>query len=82
MRRFTRPDGIEVASRLLMGGQYCGRDPGDFQGELRERVVQTNQELHKFQSRIRELLAQGKTVILADAGDPTIYSPWGWVPEN
>ncbi|MGO8745696.1 MAG: SAM-dependent methyltransferase [Thermoguttaceae bacterium] len=80
--RFTRPDGIEVASRLLMGGQYCGRDPGDFQGELRERVVQTNQELHKFQSRIRELLAQGKTVILADAGDPTIYSPWGWVPEQ
>jgi precorrin-4/cobalt-precorrin-4 C11-methyltransferase len=80
--RFTRPDQVEIAPWLLMGGQYCGRNPDDFQGELRERVVQTNQELRKFQSRIRELLAQGKTVVLADAGDPTIYSPWGWVPEQ
>jgi precorrin-4/cobalt-precorrin-4 C11-methyltransferase len=80
--RFARPDSVEAAPRLLMGGQYCGRDPGEFQGEMRERVVQTNQELRKFHARLRELLAQGKTVVLADAGDPTIYSPWGWVPEQ
>jgi precorrin-4 methylase len=36
----------------------------------------------RFVPRIRELMAAGKTVVLADAGDPTIFGPWSWVTET
>jgi precorrin-4/cobalt-precorrin-4 C11-methyltransferase len=78
---FVRPGVVEVASPLLMGGQYCGQNPDDYQGELQERVRQTNDALDKLKTRIRAAVAEGKTVAFADNGDPTIFSPWGWVPD-
>ncbi|MCL4203470.1 MAG: molybdopterin-dependent oxidoreductase [Pirellulaceae bacterium] len=78
---FVRPGAVEVASPLLMGGQYCGQNPDDFQGELQERVRQTNEALDQLKTRIRAAVADGKTVAFADNGDPTIFSPWGWVPD-
>jgi precorrin-4/cobalt-precorrin-4 C11-methyltransferase len=78
---FVRPGVVEVASPLLMGGQYCGQNPDDYQGELQDRVRETNEALGKLKTRIRAAVAEGKTVAFADNGDPTIFSPWGWVPD-
>ncbi len=78
---FVRPGVVEVASPLLMGGQYCGQNPDDYSGELQQRVRQTNDALAQLKTRVQTALAEGKTVAFADNGDPTIFSPWGWVPD-
>lgn len=77
----VRPGVVEVASPLLMGGQYCGRNPDDYQGEIQQRVRQTNAALAELKTRIRTAVDQGQVVAFADNGDPTIFSPWGWVPD-
>ena len=79
---FVQPGVVQIASPLLMGGQYCGAKPADFEGELRDRVVRTNEELAKLQQRVKELVAAGKTVVFADNGDPLLFSPWGWIPQH
>jgi len=79
---FVQPGAVQIASPLLMGGQYCGAKPADFEGELRDRVVRTNEELAKLQQRVKELVAAGKTVVFADNGDPLLFSPWGWIPQH
>jgi siroheme synthase len=79
---FVPAGALEVASPFLMGGQYCGQRPEDVSADLRDRVVRTNQELGKLKTRVQKLVAEGKTVVFADNGDPLIFSPWGWVPEH
>ena len=78
---FVRPGVVEVASPLLMGGQYCGQNPDEYSGELQQRVRQTNDALAQLKKRVQTAIAEGKTVAFADNGDPTIFSPWGWVPD-
>jgi len=78
---FVQPGVVQIASPLLMGGQYCGAKPADFEGELRDRVVRTNEELAQLQQRVKELVAAGKTVVFADNGDPLLFSPWAWLPQ-
>ena len=39
-------------------------------------------EMAKFVPHIREMVAAGKTVAFADAGDPTIYCPWTWITDE
>ncbi len=78
---YVRPGVVEVASPLLMGGQYCGQQPDEFSGELQQRVRQTNEALEQLKKRIRTAVSEGRTVAFADNGDPTIFSPWGWVPD-
>ncbi len=79
---FVQPGVVQVVSPLLMGGQYCGAKPADLEGELRDRVVRTNDELARLQQRVKELVAAGKTVVFADNGDPLLFSPWGWIPQH
>jgi precorrin-4 methylase len=79
---FTRPEIVEVLSPLLRGGEYCGADPEQYSGELRQRVVQTNQALGELKTRVKSLVDAGQTVAFADNGDPMLFSPWGWVPEH
>ena len=79
---FVRPGVVEVASPLLMGGQYCGQNPDEYSGELQQRVRQTNEALDQLKKRVQTAIAEGKTVAFADNGDPTIFSPWGWVPDR
>jgi precorrin-4/cobalt-precorrin-4 C11-methyltransferase len=47
--------------------------------ELQGQAAQSQVEVARFVSEVRTLLAAGKTVVLADAGDPTVYCPWSWV---
>jgi len=73
---FVQPGAVEVASPLLMGGQYCGQNPDDYSGELQQRVRQTNDALAQLKTRVQTAVAEGQTVAFADNGDPTIFSPW------
>jgi precorrin-4 methylase len=79
---FVRPGVVEVASPLLRGGQHFGQAPARVSPDLRDRVAQSNEELAKLKARIKGLVAEGKTVVFADNGDPMIFSPWSWVPEH
>ncbi len=79
---FVQPGVVEVASPWLRGGQYCGQDPAACAPELRAQVVQTNDELARLRTQVQRLVADGKTVVFADNGDPTIFSPWSWVPAH
>ena len=78
----TDPDKIVVASPYLMGGRYLGIDPAKFEGKQRQEVAEANAAMSAFNADVRRLAGEGKTVAIVAAGDPTIYCPWGWIPEH
>lgn len=79
---FADPGKIVVASPYLMGGRYLGSKPSDFEGKLRDEVQRANAVMADFNAEVRRLREAGKTVAIVAAGDPTIYSPWGWITEQ
>lgn len=79
---FADPKKITVASPYLMGGRYLGVDPSKFEGTQRDEVEKANAVLAEFGREVRQLAGAGKIVAIVAAGDPTIYSPWGWIPEH
>ena len=79
--RYASPAKIAVASPLLMG-RVCGRNPADLPPEMQEELKQSKEELSQFTAKVRALAAAGKTVVFADAGDPTVYCPWSWITEE
>jgi precorrin-4/cobalt-precorrin-4 C11-methyltransferase len=79
---FVRPGVVEIASSMFQGGKYIGQKPSDFSGAERDRAASAHEELAKLKARIKGLLKEGKTVVFADNGDPMIFSPWSWVPEQ
>jgi len=82
LARFVRPGVVEVAPPLLQGGRYFGQKPEELSGEERDRVARANEELAKLKARLEKLVAEGKTVVFADNGDPSLFSPWGWLPQH
>lgn len=72
---------ITVASSLLMG-RFRGQDIKSLSPQLQERAKRNEAEMVKFVPHVRELIAAGKNVVFADAGDPTIYCPWTWIVEE
>lgn len=79
--RFVPPEKLTVASSLLMG-RFRGRSAKDLPPQLRDRARQSAEETARFVPRVRELVANGKTVVFAASGDPTLYCPWSWVTED
>ncbi len=79
--RYAAPDKITVASPLLMG-RPGSRSVADLPPQQRERARRSEAETAKFLPRVRQLVAGGKKVVFADAGDPTLYCPWSWVAEE
>ncbi|MBM4090538.1 MAG: hypothetical protein FJ276_14120 [Planctomycetes bacterium] len=79
--RYAPSEKITVASPLLMG-RFRGESVKDLSPELRERARLSEEEVAKFLPHVRELVASGKKVVFADAGDPTLYCPWSWVTED
>ncbi len=77
LARWTRPEAIHVASPLLMA-KFIDDHGRRLPPELRDKAAQAQAEVARFVPELRALLAAGKTVVLADAGDPTIYCPWSW----
>ncbi len=79
--RYAPPAKIIVASPLLMG-RVNGRNAAELPPEMRKQIEQSKEELSPFVAKVRSLVAEGKSVVFADAGDPTIYCPWSWVTEE
>jgi precorrin-4 methylase len=79
--RYVPQAKITVASPLLMG-RACGRNPADLPPEMRKELEQSQEDLAQFVVKVRKLVAAGKIVIFADAGDPTLYCPWSWITEE
>ncbi len=70
----TRPGTVEVASPLLMGGQYCGRKPEEVPPICGSKSPKpTKQPTNETQNP--KALADGKTVAVADNGDATMSAP-------
>lgn len=78
--RYARSETISVVSSLLMR-KFVGQNAENVPAEMLESVRRSKVEMARFAPRIRELVAAGKTVVLADAGDPTIFGPWSWATE-
>lgn len=79
--RFTPLEKITVASPLLMG-RFRGESVKDLLPQLRDRARQSEEETAKFLPQVRGLVANGKKVVFADAGDPMVYCPWSWVTDD
>jgi precorrin-4/cobalt-precorrin-4 C11-methyltransferase len=79
--RYARPEIVSVASPLLMG-KFVGKAAAVLPPELREKMSASQAEMARFVPRVRQLVAAGKTVAFADAGDPTLFCPWTWIRET
>jgi precorrin-4 methylase len=79
--RYVPRNKIEVAPPTLMG-RFRGQDLKTLSPEMRERARQNETELATFVPQVRRMVAAKKTVVFADAGDPTIYCPWSWVTDE
>lgn len=79
--RYAPAEKITVASPSLMG-RFRRQSIEELPPQLRERARQSVEETAKFLPQVRELVASGKTVVFADAGDPTVYCPWSWITED
>src|SRR5262249_28784336 len=76
--RFARPEALTVVSPLLMG-RYVVPEAVDLGSELRERAAQSVLARAEFGAQVRAMVNAGRTVVLADSGDPTLFSPWFWI---
>lgn len=79
---FASPDVIEVVSPQLQGGRYLGRPIDQLTTDQRQHAQQAHQEFEQLKTRVTQLVAAGKVVVFADNGDPMIFSPWAWLPEQ
>jgi precorrin-4 methylase len=79
--RFASPEKIIVASPLMMGRLY-GQKIEDLPPDLHDMARRSRKEVASFLPRVRKLVASGKKVVFAAAGDPTMYCPWSWVTED
>jgi precorrin-4/cobalt-precorrin-4 C11-methyltransferase len=79
---FVQAGAVEVVSPLLQGGRYFRAGPEQYSGEELERANRAIEELARIKARVAELVADGKTVAFADNGDPMLFSPWAWIPEQ
>jgi precorrin-4 methylase len=76
--RFARPEALTVVSPLLMG-RNVGPGATGSTPKVRGRVVQAVRARAEFVSQVRAMVKAGRTVVFADSGDPTLFSPWFWI---
>lgn len=79
--RFAPARKITVASPLLRG-RFRVEAGHDMPQQLRERASKSELEVARFLPEVRRMIADGKKVAFADAGDPTMYCPWSWITEE
>jgi precorrin-4 methylase len=79
--RYVPADKLNVVPLSLMGG-FRHQNLEKLSPQLRDRASRAAAELAQFAPRIREMVAAGKTIAFADAGDPTIYCPWTWITDE
>lgn len=79
--RYVPPERLTVVPFMLLG-KLVGQNEADVPDNLREQVRQSQAEMAKFAPEVRQMIAAGKMLAFADAGDPTIFCPWSWVLER
>jgi precorrin-4/cobalt-precorrin-4 C11-methyltransferase len=79
--RYVPAERLSVVPFMLLG-RLVGQNEKDFPANLRQQVRQSQAEMSRFVAEVRQMVAAGKTLAFADAGDPTIYCPWSWVLER
>lgn len=62
--------------------EFYGQDLSQLAGEQRARAEQLAKKRNEFIQLVRESVAQKKTVVILDSGDPLIYGPWAWCLEE
>jgi precorrin-4 methylase len=79
--RYVAPERLSVMPFMLLG-KLVGQSEKEVPANLREQVRRSEAEMSRFVPEVRRLVAAGKMLAFADAGDPTIYCPWSWVLER
>lgn len=79
--RYVPAERLTVVPFMLLG-KLVGQSEKDVPAKLREQVRQSETEMSRFVPEVRKMVAAGKTLAFADAGDPTVYCPWSWVLER
>lgn len=79
--------GPQLEGKEVIGGYwrlfpYYGKDPATLPAEERAEAERLAQRRKEFTARVRQAVAQGKTVAILDHGDPLIYGPWEWCLEE
>lgn len=79
--RFVPSERLAVVPFMLLG-KLVGQTEEGVPTNLREQVRKSKSEVSRLVPEVRRMVAAGKTIAFADAGDPTIYCPWSWVLEK
>lgn len=79
--------GPQLAGKEAIGGYwrlfpYYGKDPATLPEDQRREAEALAQRRKEFTTRLRQAVAEGKTVAILDHGDPLIYGPWAWCLEE
>ncbi|MGQ9573674.1 MAG: SAM-dependent methyltransferase [Thermoguttaceae bacterium] len=79
--------GPQLEGKEVIGGYwrlfpYYGKDPSTLPEHERREAEALAQRRKEFITRVRQAVAQGKTVAILDHGDPLIYGPWAWCLEE
>jgi precorrin-4 methylase len=92
VERYAPSGKITVAPMMLMGRCYFQKKsaskssskslPSGKQNQACDNRAAGEEELKNFVARVRKLIAEGKNVVFADSGDPTMYCPWTWVVDE
>lgn len=75
-------EGKEVLDGYWRLFPYYGEDPARLPAEQRAEAQRLAQRRKEFTARVRQAVAEGKTVAILDHGDPLIYGPWEWCLEE
>jgi len=59
-----------------------GKDPASLKGRERDQAERLDAKRKDFIARVRNAVADKKTVVILDNGDPLVYGPWAWCLEE
>jgi precorrin-4 methylase len=74
--------GKEVIGDFWRLFQYYGKDAAGLHGRERAEAEKLDAKRKEFVAKVRNAVAQKKTVAILDSGDPMIYGPWEWCLEE
>lgn len=75
-------EGKEIIGGFWRLFPYYGKDLATLDGAEREEAEQLDARRKVFIAKVRQAVAEGKTVAILDSGDPLIYGPWEWCLEE
>jgi len=75
-------DGKQVIKGYWRLFEYYGQDISQLEGDERVRAEQLAKKRDEFINMVRTNIANKKTVVILDSGDPLVYGPWAWCLEE